>query len=588
MEGFEIGSRVKDVDGYRATVRYIGPVAAAKKQDEIWLGVEWDRQDRGKHDGSCVDKAGNLHRYFECANGAGSFVKGNKVGGGISFVQAIQERYVESDAPALTKENDPTLPDAFVTTSKGNAKPIEFLGEHKLRKWQQISAIDKVAIRDDRIASMGEGLKEVAGHLKEVDLQGNLLWKWSEVGKLTCDIEGLKTLVLHGNKMQRIDNVVLSTCPAGSFAGLRTLALNSCNITSWTQVQLLEPHLMNIEELYLSANCLTDLPKASEQTDSGVFTGVVEAATSEADAGECGCCPPREVVTPLPPIAEEGTWKKLRILDMSGCAIDEWSQVAFFSRLPALQELVVDSNPLPAVGRREEESFASLQRISISNTGLSSWSDVDAIASYPTVSNVRMSGIPLFKGKGASQVRPIVISRVKNLGFFNGSIVGRRERMDGEKGYLRSVMMDIDEAIKAGRPMSKEAISAKHPRYEELNSLHGEDVLVGGGSTTGGSMASELLTVTFLNLSFSSGGSLDPVTKKVPSSVSIMNMKMMVKQLFGLDPALQQLSWSHKEYQDSPPVYMDDEQAPLAYYGAVDGADIFINEAKAEGEGEGY
>jgi hypothetical protein len=123
--------------------------------------------------------------------------------------------------------------------------------------------------------------------------------------------------------------------------------------------------------------------------------------------------------------------------------------------------------------------------------------------------------------------------------------------------------------------------------YEELNALHGADVVPGGSSTTGGSMASELLTVTFLNLSFSSGGSLDPVTKKVPSSVSIMNMKMMVKQLFGLDPALQQLSWSHKEYQDSPPVWMDDDQAPLAYYGAVDGSDIFINEAKAEGEEEG-
>ena len=59
-------------------------------------------------------------------------------------------------------------------------------------------------------------------------------------------------------------------------------------------------------------------------------------------------------------------------------------------------------------------------------------------------------------------------------------------------------------------------------------------------------------------------------------------MKSMVKQLFGLDPALQQLSLTHKEYQDAPPVFMDDDQAPLAYYGAITGADIFINEAKGE------
>ena len=40
--------------------------------------------------------------------------------------------------------------------------------------------------------------------------------------------------------------------------------------------------------------------------------------------------------------------------------------------------------------------------------------------------------------------------------------------------------------------------------------------------------------------------------------------------------------FTHKEYQDAPPVFMDDDQAPLAYYGAVNGADIFINEAKSE------
>ena len=52
MEGFEVDCRIRDSDGYRGTVRYIGPVAAAKSKEEIWLGVEWDKQGRGKHDGS--------------------------------------------------------------------------------------------------------------------------------------------------------------------------------------------------------------------------------------------------------------------------------------------------------------------------------------------------------------------------------------------------------------------------------------------------------------------------------------------------------------------------------------------------------
>jgi hypothetical protein len=36
----KIGSRVRDFDGFKATVRYIGPVAIAKNKAEIWLGVD--------------------------------------------------------------------------------------------------------------------------------------------------------------------------------------------------------------------------------------------------------------------------------------------------------------------------------------------------------------------------------------------------------------------------------------------------------------------------------------------------------------------------------------------------------------------
>ena len=34
-------------------------------------------------------------------------------------------------------------------------------------------------------------------------------------------------------------------------------------------------------------------------------------------------------------------------------------------------------------------------------------------------------------------------------------------------------------------------------------------------------------------------------------------------------------------HKDAPPVFLDDEKSSLQYYGVVDGAEIFINEAKA-------
>jgi hypothetical protein len=77
-----VGQRVVDEEGYRATVRYIGPVATAKDKEALYIGedipwrhssirgalpsaedcmdgfypegVEWDDPTRGKHDGSVV------------------------------------------------------------------------------------------------------------------------------------------------------------------------------------------------------------------------------------------------------------------------------------------------------------------------------------------------------------------------------------------------------------------------------------------------------------------------------------------------------------------------------------------------------
>lgn len=44
---FVVGQRLS-YDGIPCTVRYIGAVQGTKGD---WLGIEWDYEDRGKHDG---------------------------------------------------------------------------------------------------------------------------------------------------------------------------------------------------------------------------------------------------------------------------------------------------------------------------------------------------------------------------------------------------------------------------------------------------------------------------------------------------------------------------------------------------------
>lgn len=127
-----VGCRVVDSEGFKATVRYVGPVAGAKNVDEVWFGVEWDNASRGKHDGSSADSSGTLHKYFDCASGSGSFIRPGKVGYGRTFLAALNDRYVSLDAPKIA-EADGIVPNVFVTTSKGNQKSIEFVGEEKIR-----------------------------------------------------------------------------------------------------------------------------------------------------------------------------------------------------------------------------------------------------------------------------------------------------------------------------------------------------------------------------------------------------------------------------------------------------------------------
>ena len=44
-------TRMQDVDGYVGTIVYVGPVASAKNENEIYAGIVWDDPTRGKHDG---------------------------------------------------------------------------------------------------------------------------------------------------------------------------------------------------------------------------------------------------------------------------------------------------------------------------------------------------------------------------------------------------------------------------------------------------------------------------------------------------------------------------------------------------------
>lgn len=64
--------------GNIATVRFVGPLVhegrPAGSDQELWVGVEWDEEKRGKHNGTVSG-----HVYFTCKEQQGSMLKFDKV-----------------------------------------------------------------------------------------------------------------------------------------------------------------------------------------------------------------------------------------------------------------------------------------------------------------------------------------------------------------------------------------------------------------------------------------------------------------------------------------------------------------------------
>lgn len=533
-----IGQRVQDADGYRGSVRYIGPVVTSKSADTEWVGVEWDDGSRGKHDGSVTTKAGEVVRYFTTAEGRGSFLKRNKVDCGVSFFGALRQRYVEMDAPLEAPNN--VFEGAYANTNKeGGRKAIEFVGELKVRERQQIAVLDKCTLRACGIARARdpeETPPAAAARYTEVDLQGNLLREWADVAELVDAMPQLRTLHLNGN--------LLAPLGADSLRGagvrrLRTLVLNNCGLEGGATLRRVLDAASCLEELYAAGNCFADLGEALDGLSSG---------------GE------------------------LRVLDVSACEVPQWSQLLPLRRLPRLQVLSANDNPgiRLAGGGAAPGEWPCLASLGLSGTGVENWSSIDSLNSMAALRGLRLQRVPLLRGLGQSEARALVIGRVRELVQLNGSIISRRERAEAEKTYLRSIWR------RSGGPdgdrETRSAAAAEHPRMAELEEKWAEVMAPTSAETGATSLKSQMVSVTIVPVA-ASASSLEPVQKKVPLNLQVLRLKQLARRLFGLDVDRQALAFRHAEDRDAPPTAIDDDTATLAYFGVAEGARIFVNEA---------
>lgn len=409
-----IGRRV-EVNGEYATVHFCGvvpPVAG------LWLGVEWDNPERGKHDGS---HGGTV--YFKCSHPTGgSFVRPNKVNFGVDFLTALKKRYVLEDGP-----NDDEKSSSLIVGSK-HVQTVGF--DHISKKQSQLRTLQEISLWKCAVSCAGEQgrIAEACPNIRVVDLSKNLLSTWDEVIAIAEQLKDLEGLNLSENKLQFPSD---SPTPTTTFSTLKTLVLNKTGIT-WAEVLCCAPSWPVLEELYLKSNNIS----ISER--------------------------PVNVL------------QKMRLLDLSSNPSIDESQLCLIAYLPRLEHLLLSDTGLSSIHFPDAgigcktSMFSSLQYLVVNDNQISEWSFINELDKLQSLQALSCTRNPLTEGDHA---REIIIAKIGQLKTLNRCQIFPEERYGAELDYRKTFG---NEWKKAGghldpdknRP-NAEFLSA-HPRYQLL------------------------------------------------------------------------------------------------------------------------
>uniref|UniRef100_A0A803YJW9 Tubulin-specific chaperone E n=1 Tax=Meleagris gallopavo TaxID=9103 RepID=A0A803YJW9_MELGA len=305
------------------TVRYVGSVPP---HAGIWLGVEWDDPQRGKHDGTYEGT-----QYFKCRHPrGGSFIRPNKANFGVDFLTAVKGRY------GLNEKQD--AQNGIENTCVFGKKTVEFVGRDSIEKKQsQLHRLVHISVHECTVSHAGQK-EEISGtcaNIRHIDLSKNLVAYWDTVIDIASQVPNLETLDISGNKMKFPST---SISKSSAFSKLTTLALNQTEIT-WTEVLLCAPGWPVLEELYLTSNNITVL----ERPDNVLQTlKLLDLSNNQLlDGSQLSLSYPVYLffcVTKMFP-----SLKRLAINDNK---ISQWSSINELEKLPSLQVLECRNNPL--------------------------------------------------------------------------------------------------------------------------------------------------------------------------------------------------------------------------------------------------
>ncbi|XP_009871179.1 PREDICTED: tubulin-specific chaperone E, partial [Apaloderma vittatum] len=505
-----------------ATVRYVGSVPPAAG---IWLGVEWDDPQRGKHDGTYEGT-----QYFKCRHPkGGSFIRPNKANFGVDFLTAIKDRY------GLNYEQD--VQHGTENTLVFGKKIVEFVGMDSIAEQQsQLNQLVDISVRECAVSHAGqeEEISRTCANIRHINLSKNLISSWETVVAIASQVQNLETLNISENKMKFPST---PTSVSSVFSKLKILALNQTDIT-WKEVLLCAPGWPALEELYLTSNNITVL----ERPDNVLQT--------------------------------------LKLLDLSENQLQDGSQLHAIAHLPRLEQLILRNTGLtsiyfPDVGFGcKSKMFPSLKRLAIQDNKISQWSSINELDKLPSLRSLQCHNNPFMDTeKNPETLRQLIIAKISQLEVLNKSEI--KERKGAELDYRKIFGKDWLAAGGNWNPEKNkpsEEFLAAHPRYLSLclkygtpeeGELKGQQPLI---------LKNQLLTLT---IKCPERPEQKPVEKKLPESMTIQRVKGLLYRLLKIPGSELKLSYESSKLEGKE-VELDNDLKPLQFYSIENGDCVLV------------
>lgn len=468
------------------TIHYIGPVASSSNPSILYAGIEWD-EPVGKHNGTVIHK--NTQKpiaYFNTEERHASYVKLTKVDYGILLnSQTLFSRYVQMNDPLIAPYN--MLPHVALT-SRGNDKPIEFVGELNIRKKQQVTKVSRICL--EKFGIYGVDLDHAMTNVTSLDLSHNFC-PWSVLKDLICVFPMVNDLSLARNPLGVLGETDYE------YTSITQLNVSNCSLHSFQTIQEIGRICQNIEQLSISQNFLSN---AHEYPLSGVI------------------------------------FSNLKYLDCSSCC---WSsqQLSSLTSLQ-LQTLILNYNSITTLDLNVE----NLQNLQIVQTKISSWSAIDVLL---PLSSIRIQNTPL-NDTGVGFTRMQIIARLPNVTCVNGSFIKVRERMESEKKYVAYVagllFCDGENEKSYLNQSTQEKVIEQNPRFYFLRQKHEQTISATQRAGIFSTLSSQTIKVKIISMAAQSCH-IPPVHKQLPSTMTIGRLKSMITHIFRVDVECQRLSW---------------------------------------------